>query len=159
MPAEKTAVRRFVPAFVALTVGYWLLVGQFSGAEAGLALVGGVFVALWAMALSRVAEIRFRVEWKAVAAFASAVAGVPRAAARVTWVLLKAGRHRLRGGIIEQPFVHGRDRSPADATRRAAGLLAISLAPDKFALLHEGDRLCIHRLGSAPPGGDERWPA
>jgi len=159
MPAWKTAVRGFATAFVLLTIGYLLLVGQFSGAEVGLALAGGVFAALWAVALNHVADVRFSFEWKAFAVFATAIAGVPRAAARVTWTLCRAGRHRPRGSIIEQKFDHGRDRRAADATRRAAVLLAISLAPDRFALLHEGDRLVIHRIGRAPQGGDERWPA
>jgi multisubunit Na+/H+ antiporter MnhE subunit len=159
MLAGKTAVREFAAAFALLTIGYLLLVGQFTGAEVGLALGGGVFAALWAMALNRVADIRFSFEWKAFAVFATAVAGVPLAAARVTWVLFRAGRRRPRGSIIEQKFDHGRDRSAADVTRRAAVLLAISLAPDRFALLHEGDRLVIHRIGRAPQGGDERWPS
>lgn len=153
-------MREFGAAFVLLAISYWLLAGQFSGAEAGLAVVSGALAGLWAVALSRVAEIRFRFGWRAVVAFAAAVAGVPGAAARVTWVLLRAGRRGPRGSISEQKFDHGSNRSAAEAaTRRAVVLLAISLAPDRFALMHEADRLCLHRLGAAPQGGDAQWPA
>lgn len=153
------AVREFTVAFAMFTIGYLLFAGQLSGAEIGLAIVVGMFAALWTVVLGRVADIRFRFEWQACAAFAAAIAGVPRAAARVAWVLFSAGRQRPRGSIVEQPFLHGRDHSAADATRRAAVLLAISLAPDRFVLLHERDRLWVHRLDAAPQGGDARWPA
>jgi hypothetical protein len=159
MLTDRMPVGPFAAAFVVLAVSYWLLVGQISADEIGLGLGGAVLAGLWAAATSRVAAIRFRFGWKAVAAVAGAVAGVPQAAARVTWLLLKAGRHRPRGSIAEQPFEHGRERSTAETTRRAAVLLAVSLAPDRFALVHEGDRLQVHGLGAGSAGGDERWPA
>jgi multisubunit Na+/H+ antiporter MnhE subunit len=152
-------MRPFGIAFIALAVSYLLLVGQFSADEIGLALCGGALAALWFGALSRTADIRFRFEWKAIVTVLDAVAAVPVAAARVTWLLVRAGRRRPRGSIGEQPFEHGRDRDAADATRRAAVLLAISLAPDRYALLHEDDRLSTHRLAAGPSGGDKRWPA
>ncbi|HEX3881039.1 MAG TPA: hypothetical protein VHW66_00125 [Stellaceae bacterium] len=151
-------MREFGAAFVVLSVSYWLFVGRLSPDEIGLGVCGGGFAALWMVALSRAAEIRFRFEWKAIVILAVAVAGVPFAAARAALAILKAGCRRPRGGIIEQPFDHGRERNAADATRRAAVLLAISLAPDRFALVHEGDRLRVHRLAVSPRGGDEQWP-
>lgn len=149
----------FGTVFVVSALGYWLLVGQLSADEIGLGLWGGALAALWAVAVSRTADIRFRFEWKAVAAVAEAIAGVPRAATQVTRLLIAGGRRRPRGGIIEQRFHHGRERSAADATRRAAVLLAVSLAPDRFVLGHEDGRLRVHRLAGGAPGGDEEWPA
>lgn len=158
MAAGKMALRDLAFAFVLLTVSYWLLAGQVSPHEIALALVGGAFTALWAAALSRVSGTRFRFEWKAVVTLMNAFASVPQAAARIGLVLLRA-RHRPRGSIVYQPFDHGHERDAADATRRAVVLLATSLAPDKFALLDEGDHLCLHRLGAGPPSGDAQWPA
>ena len=120
-------------------MSYWLLVGGLSAHEAGLATVGGALAALWAVALSR-AGAPFRFDRRAAVALAIALAGVPRAALRVTVLLLRARPRRPRGSIIEQPFDHGRDRSAADATRRAAVLLATSLAPDNLVLGAKGDR-------------------
>jgi multisubunit Na+/H+ antiporter MnhE subunit len=153
------AVREFGVAFVVLTIGYWLFVGKLSANEICLGLCGGALAALWTVALSRAATVRFRFQWRAIVTVAAAAATVPKAAAQVTAILVKSGRHRPRGSIIEQPFDHGRDRSPADATRRAAVLLGVSLAPDRFALLHDGDRMRVHRLVAGPRGGDGQWPA
>ncbi|HEY1794700.1 MAG TPA: hypothetical protein VGG57_01140 [Stellaceae bacterium] len=148
----------FAVASLVLSVAYWLLAGRLSGDEISLGICGGVLAALWAVALSRTADIRFRFEWKAVVTVLEAVATVPAAAARVTCLLVRSGRHRPRGSVVQQPFEHARDHSAAEATRRSAVLLGISLAPDRFALLHDGDRLTVHRLAAGPPGGDERWP-
>jgi len=157
MPGGRAAIGEFGVAFVVLAASYALLAGKVSADEIALGLGGGALAAVWTV-VSPAAEIRFRFDWKAVVTFLGAIAAVPRAAARVTWALFKAGLHRPRGSTADLPFVHGRDRGAADATRRAIVLLSLSLAPDQFALSHEGDRLRVHRLVAGPPGRDKQWP-
>jgi hypothetical protein len=146
-------MRELGVAFLALTVVYGLLVGHFSADEAGLAIAGGALGALWTAALSRTAEIRFRCEGKAGAGLFFALVHVPRAAISLVSVVFRAGLQRPRGRFVDQPLHQGRARGRGAATRRAMALLAVSLAPDQFALLHDGDRLRLHCIGMR---GDER---
>lgn len=139
------------------SASYLLLVGQASADEIGLAIACGLGATLWFGALAGVARVRFRFEPEAAMAAARAFAGLPLGVARTAGALMRG-----RGGrVVGQPFVEGRERAPADAARRAVAVLAVSLAPDRFALrLPEGrGRLEMHSLAGAPEKSDARWPA
>lgn len=136
---------------------YLLFVGQVSADETALALLCGLAATVWCAALSLAAEERIVVPWAGVSALGRAVAKIPSAAIKVAGSIIRGGP----GAIVGQPFLHGRDDDPAEAGRRAVALLAVSLAPDKFALrLPPGeDSLLVHTIVDLPPQKHARWPA
>jgi len=151
-------------AWVVLAPLYLLFVGEISAHEAMLAALCGGVAAGWFTALRHVGSPRFRFQRAMLGAAGRAVGQLPGAAAAVAAAIVR-GRC---GYVAEQHFLHGRDTEPADASRRAAVLLAVSLAPDRFALRlpeHE-DRLVLHTMqapkaGKSPKTGkspDPRWP-
>lgn len=144
-------------AWALLAAAYLLLVGQLTADEIGLALGCGLAATIWFTALGQVAWIRFRFEPAAARAAIRALAGLPLAVAETAAALVR-GR---AGVIVRQPFVRGRERDPADAARRAVSVLAISVAPDKFAvrLPERRDEIELHSLVEAPSETDARWPA
>ena len=83
-------------------------------------------------------------------------------AVRVGSVLLRCVWRRPAGAVgtvSRQPFRSGADDA-ADAGRRALLTLAISLAPNGYALaLRDGeDAVVLHRLARAAPATDREWP-
>lgn len=144
-------------AWAPLVAAYFVLVGQLSADEVGLALACGLGAAIWLGRITRVAELHFRLERAAAGATLRAIATLPRAVLKVAAALLRGSN----GRVVRQRFVHGNNRDPADAARRAVSLLAVSLAPDKFALRLPGrrDELELHSLVESDPAGDARWPA
>jgi hypothetical protein len=124
---------------------YLVLVGQLSADEIGLAIALAAVVLGWSVALDRVAPLRFRFSLAAMAIVGRAVIKVPQAITEVAPALL----WRRRGSVCHEPLAQG--RSSADAGGRAAALIAISLAPDRYALRWtKGDAVEIHRLSIAP---------
>lgn len=149
----------FVGGLVALAALYLLFVGQLSFEESGLALASGVAAALLAASLTAVSKIHFRFEPAAAAAFGRAMANIPVAAARVAAVFLRAIASKATGSVIMQTFMFGRDRDPAAVTRRAVAILAVSLAPDRFALCTSRERreIKLHTLVKPRKKDDPRW--
>ncbi|HEY3912050.1 MAG TPA: hypothetical protein VGM07_19495 [Stellaceae bacterium] len=143
-------------AWVLLSAIYLLLAGQLPGDEIGLALACGAAAACWFGKVASVAERRFRFEPAAAAVAVRAVAGLPRAVVKVAAALVRGAG----GKVVRQPFLRGRTGDPADAARRAAALLAVSLAPDKFALRLPERRaeLELHSLVEPSAATDPRWP-
>ncbi len=128
---------------------YLVLVGQLSPDEIGLAVALGVLVLGWSLALDRVTQIRFRFTLAALSFIGNALTKLPRAIVEVAPALLR----RCRGTIADQPLAHG-GASSAEAGWRAAALLAVSLAPDCYALRWaKHNALETHRL-SIGVGGE-----
>jgi hypothetical protein len=148
----------FLAGFVLLAGAYLVLAGRISADEVGFAIGCGAAAALWGAAVTHVGAARFRFERQAVAAIGRAIAGVPRAVATVVAALLRAGFRRPDERIVERHFLHGGRDDPGAATRRAAALLAVSLAPDRFALTHHANDLRLHQVGNPAPAGDAIWP-
>lgn len=143
-------------AWALLSAAYLLLVGQLEADEIGLALACGLAAAIWFGEVASVGPLRFRFEPTAVAVAARAVAGLPRAVAEVVPALFRG----FNGRVVRQAFARGREGDPADAARRAVVLLAVSLAPDKFALRlpERRDELELHSLVEPAAETDARWP-
>lgn len=150
---------RFATTVLYLSATYVLFVGQVSADEIGLAVLFAIVAAAWWTALAHVGEVRFRFEAAAGLAIARALAGVPTAVASVAARLLVGMVRQPRAQAVRQTFVHGSDRDPFDAARRAIALLAVSLAPDRFALrlLDGHDELLLHRLVETGGPSDARW--
>ncbi len=143
-------------AWVLSSAAYLLLVGQLSADEIGLALACGLAAAFWFGKIASVARLRFRVEPAAAAAAMRAVAGLPVAVLKVAAALVRGSN----GGVVRQTFVRGREGDPSAAARRAMALLAVSLAPDKFALRlpERRDQIELHTLVEPSAAADPRWP-
>jgi hypothetical protein len=128
---------------------YLVLVGQLVPDEVGLAIACGLSCLAWSLALRRIAHSRFSCSAAALGIVGRAFLGVPRAIAEVAPALLCP----RSGSVRREPFARGA-ANPRDAGRRAAALLAISLAPDHYALrwARRGNALEIHHLSMRPPG-------
>jgi hypothetical protein len=130
---------------------YLLLVGQASADEIALACACGALALGWSIALDHVARLRFRFSPAALKIVAQAVAGVPRAIIAVAPALL----WRRSGSIRREPLARG-GNTEVDAGWRAAALLAISLAPDRYALrwAKRGNAVEVHHLAMGSPPGE-----
>ena len=137
---------------LSLAAIYLLLVGQLSGDEIGLALACGLLVLGWSLALDRVARRNFSFSLGALAIVGRAASKVPRAIIAVAPALL----WRRRGSVAQEALARG-GKSGIDAGWRAAALLAISLAPDRYALRwsKRGEAVEIHRLSLKPAPGEQ----
>lgn len=128
---------------------YLVLVGQLAADEIGLAVGCALCGLAWSLALRRVAHVRFRFSAAALGMAGRAVAGLPRAIAEVAPALLSP----RRGSVRRQLLAHGA-RGSTGAGWRAAALLAVSLAPDRYALrwAPTGEAIEVHVLSmrSAP---------
>jgi hypothetical protein len=129
---------------------YLVLVGQSSADEIALAGACGCLALGWSIIIGHVARLRFRFSAGALGIAGHAVAGVPRAIIAVAPALLS----RRSGSIRREPLVRGA-KSSTDAGWRAAALLAISLAPDRYALrwAKRGNAVEIHHLAMGSPPG------
>ena len=133
-----------------LTAIYLVLAGQVSGDEIGLAFACGLIALGWSLTIRHAARLRFRFSPEMLTMTAGALADVPRAIIAVAPALLLP----RRGSIRREPAARG-GANGADAGRRAITLLAISLAPDRFALrwAKRGDAVEIHHLSIGAPTG------
>src|SRR5579884_1175726 len=128
--AAEASMAGFVGAFFLLAGSYLVFAGQVSGHEIGLAALFGAAASLWWAALQSVAGMRFRLELKALAEVARALALLPLAVLKVGGTLIL--------GLFRPPG--------SEAVRRA------------FA--HGGrDELLLHEMVKSPVQGDARWPA
>jgi hypothetical protein len=138
---------------------YLLLAGQISSDEAIVGAVLGVSASAFAVALSHASDRRFAFRWAEARLLLGASLKAPLATARVG-----AGfaRELVGGGdrslVRRVPFRHGRLADPRENARRAARILAGSLAPDSFVFRmdpHEAD-VREHALEPPPRVGDAR---
>lgn len=139
-----------------LFAAYLLLVGRLSADEVGLAVACGLAATAWVGALAVAAKVRFRFEPAAAGTMARAFAGLPLGVAKTARALVRGHG----GRVVRRPFVAGRERDPDDVARRAVVVLAVSLAPDRFAVrIPEGqDQIELHSLAGPPAESDARWP-
>lgn len=149
----------FLFAWAGAALAYVLFAGQFSPDELVAAAACGLAVSLWWLALRKQAPRVFRFEPRAGSAVFRATASLPAATAKVAARLAVAVASGRGGELAHRPFVHGREDDPADAGRRAVAVLALSLAPDSFAVRdHAGeDSLAVHAILPRAPEIDARW--
>jgi len=133
---------------------YLLLAGSLSVSEGFTAALLGIAATAWAAAVRHKTQRRF--SWPMDAS--TLWKRIPRVSARGTFratgVLLRAALGADARGIpLHIEFHSGRNDSPRDRSRRAAALLAASLAPDAFVIrLDHGRAALIHDI----VGGQER---
>ena len=141
---------------------YLLLAGSLGRTELiACACVAAGFAGL-ATVLHLRQERRLRLPMPSWAVLGRLALAVPLDTARVGLVLLRTLRRRPDGqltAIAAQPFQPG-GGDPEDAARRALVILGSSLAPNGFVveLPGDADALCLHRLATAAPSRDARWP-
>lgn len=146
--------------WVTCSLAYLLLAGQVSLDEGVAAIVlGAGGMLLWVL-LRHVSDRRFRFDRLAGLALVRAVAGLPGGTFRVGRILLASLHGDVSGRGAEQPFHAGQRDDPAEAGRRAAVVLAASLAPDTFVLRIEHGRgaITFHTLTDKVRSNDPRWP-
>ncbi len=141
---------------------YLLLAGSLSRTEVIACAVVAVGMAGLATVLHLRQEHRLRLSMPPVRALWRLACSLPLDTANVGLVLLRTLRRRPDGqltAIAAQPFQPGED-DPEDAARRALVILGSSLAPNGFVveLPRDARALRLHRLASAAPSRDTRWP-
>lgn len=147
--------------WLAGAASYLLLAGSFSPDELGAAALLGALGVAWHAAVMRAGGRRFRFEPPALRAAGAALLGLPGATLRVGARLAAALLRPVEGRRVEQPFDRGGADDDRDRARRAAVVLATSLAPDSYALRLPLDEAVIvfHSLTGATPSRDPRWPS
>jgi hypothetical protein len=139
---------------------YLLLAGQVSAGEAGAAVICAALASASLAAIAHISPRRFAFEAKAVTTLARAFASLPKAFIRVGMRLAATLADPTPGRTSTAAFVRGRRETPADATRRAVSVLALSLGPDSFVVRVRPDRdeIDVHAFVDKSLG-DARWPA
>lgn len=139
---------------------YLLLTGTSSLCEGITAGAIGVVAAAWERAVRRRTQRRF--SWPAGAS--TLLRRIPRVLAQgtahATGVLLRvAFGEQVRGIPLHVEFHSGRKENPRDRSRRAAVLLAASLAPDAFVVrLDHGREALLHNIvGRQERSRDPKW--
>jgi hypothetical protein len=143
--------------FLILCGAYLLFVGSVSTSEALaaiLAVVAGLCIAiLHHQNATRALDVR--APWRRLA-FAVPVALV-RDTIGVGGALLRALFSGVNSKISVQPFDPG-GANGRDAGRRAAVILATSLAPNAYVIRVTQDALLMHQLVPVADRADEAWP-
>lgn len=140
--------------------GYLLFAGVLSRHElitAGV-LASGAWI--WAFAIRRGAQERFRMSPAHAVEWASATVALGPALARTLAVFARAALlGRSPGHLLEVPFERGAEDDPADAARRASALLIASFGPDTIAVRAplRQDRVLLHGILPADGPRDPRW--
>jgi hypothetical protein len=142
---------------IVLGVIYVVLTGAVSVSET----CGGVLALAAAVVVARAQHIharrpiRVRAPW--VRLGLALPAALLRESAAVGGVLLRSIIAPRTGRIIVQPFERG-DESAVATGRRAAVILATSLAPNAFVVRTTQEALLMHQLIEVPDKTDREWP-
>ena len=147
-------------AWICLFAAYLVFAGRASLDEG---VAGAVFAAaavLWWIATGRASSHAFSFDAASWRAVGRACRKLPGATLSVGAALLSAVTGRQGGAVAHGFYAHGGHGDPADAGRRAIGVLAASLAPDSFVLRTpaERDEIVVHALPAGEPSKDPRWP-
>jgi len=148
---------RWVIIFVLIYGSYILFVGPFSFSEA-LAAIPAVLGGFgFAILQHRNAARRLAVHapWRRLVAYLAAT--LAKDTVRVGGALLRTLVKPVSGRIAAQAFNPGNDDANA-AGRRAAVILAVSLAPNGYVVGVTDNSLQVHRLFPAPSKPDTVWP-
>lgn len=147
--------------WLAGAVCYMVLAGQFSADEIAAAVILGGLGAGWHFAVMHDGARRFRFERPALRLAAASLIGLPGATFRVGARLAAALLRPVEGRRVEQVFHRGASDDPRDRGRRAAVVLATSLAPDSYVIRMpvNAETITFHALTGSSPGTDPRWPS
>ncbi|MBE7218338.1 MAG: Na+/H+ antiporter subunit E [Caulobacteraceae bacterium] len=140
---------------------YLLMVGSFSPDEVAMAVALGLLGAAWAQGADRAASSPLRFPRRTARYAAVAALRLFPRTLQAAGRLLGALRTGRIGEVRLRPFHRGQLHAPEDAGRRAAVVLALSLAPDSVVLRAPltDDVLEVHAFGVGPDRGDGDWPA
>ncbi|MDT7952509.1 MAG: hypothetical protein RQ966_13480 [Acetobacteraceae bacterium] len=160
MRPDHAAIVAATPVGAALS--YLLFAGDVDAGELIACSVVTVGASLYAFALFRSGSLGMRLAARGLTSLLRGSTAVVLDLGRVGWALLQAVGRRpeaVQGTIVSVPFRIG-GLEPEDAGRRAAVVLAMSIAPNGFAVGvdQQRDLLLVHQLTPVAAGNDTEWP-